>query len=272
MITTMCMKLKECKMNHFLKTGLKVCLPLIFLVLSVQNATAAQTICSNQTGHHDGYDYELWKDNGGTACMTLNSGGAFNCEWSNVSNMLTRKGKKFNSTQTHQQIGNISVDFGANYQPAGNSYLGIYGWTVSPLVEYYILESWGNWRPPGAQSKGTITVDGGTYDIYETTRYQKPSIQGTATFQQYWSVRRTKRTSGTISVSEHFQKWESMGMRMGKMYEVALVVEGYQSSGKADVYSNTLNIGGGGTNPGDGTGGDVPGGCGDSQPPQGGCQ
>src|SRR5690606_29906166 len=30
-----------------------------------------------------------------------------------------------------------------------------------------------------------------------------------------------------------------------KMYEVALTVEGYQSSGSADVYSNTLTIGGG---------------------------
>ena len=37
---------------------------------------------------------------------------------------------------------------------------------------------------------------------------------------------------------------------MGKMYEVALTVEGYQSSGSANVYSHTLSIGGGGgTNP-----------------------
>src|SRR5690606_34052255 len=73
---------------------------------------------------------------------------------------------------------------------------------------------------------------------------------GTATFKQYWSVRRSKRTSGTISVSEHFKAWESRGMTMGKMYEVTLTVEGYQSSGSANVYSHTLSIGGGGgTNP-----------------------
>lgn len=217
-------------------------------ILSAVSVQAATTITSNQTGNHDGYDYELWKDYG-NASMTLNSGGTFSCSWSNIGNVLFRKGKKFDSTKTHSQLGNISVSYGCDYRPSGNSYLCVYGWTQDPLVEYYIVDSWGDWRPPGASSKGTITVDGGTYDIYETTRTNQPSIIGTATFKQYWSVRRDKRTSGTISVSEHFKAWESRGMTMGKMYEVALTVEGYQSSGSANVYSHTLNIGGGGTTP-----------------------
>lgn len=45
-------------------------------------------------------------------------------------------------------------------------------------------------------------------------------------------------------MTEHFKKWESLGMPMGKLYEVALNVEGYQSSGYADVYKNNLTIGG----------------------------
>ena len=204
---------------------------------------AATTITSNTTGTIDGYDYELWKDSG-TTSMTLNGGGKFSCSWSNINNALFRIGKKFDSTKTHQQLGNITVNYGCNYQPNGNSYLCVYGWTKSPLVEYYIVESWGSWRPPGATSKGTITVDGGTYDVYETTRINQPSIEGTATFQQYWSVRTSKRTSGTISVSQHFNEWAKKGMTLGKMYEVALCVEGYQSSGTADVYSNTITIGG----------------------------
>ena len=53
-------------------------------------------------------------------------------------------------------------------------------------------------------------------------------------------------------MSEHFKAWENLGMPMGKMYEVALTVEGYQSSGSANVYSNTLTIGG---NSGGGDGG-----------------
>ena len=230
------MKMKKTK----LIVSLLMILTMMMPAMSVQ---AAQTIYNNETGVHDGYNYELWKDSGNTS-MTLNSGGTFSCQWSNINNALFRKGKKFNETQTHQQIGNISVTYGCDYQPNGNSYLCVYGWTSDPLVEYYIVDSWGSWRPPGATSKGTITVDGGTYDIYETTRVNQPSIKGTATFQQYWSVRTSKRTSGTISVSEHFKAWENRGMRLGKMYEVALTVEGYQSSGSANVYSHTLNIGG----------------------------
>lgn len=226
------------------KNKLVLAMLLCFSIMSTlfnTSVQAATTITSNDTGNHGGYDYELWKDSGNTS-MTLNDGGTFSCEWNNINNALFRKGKKYNETQTHQQIGDISVKFGCDYQPNGNSYLCIYGWTVDPLVEYYIVESWGSWRPPGATSKGTITVDDGTYDVYETTRTNQPSIKGTATFQQYWSVRTSKRTSGTISVSDHFNAWESRGMKMGKMYEVAFTVEGYQSSGSANVHTMSIEI------------------------------
>ncbi|NLL73203.1 MAG: carbohydrate-binding protein [Clostridiales bacterium] len=230
------------KQNNKLVLVILLCMSIVSTLFTTE-AEAAVTITSNETGTHGGYDYELWKDSGNTS-MTLNDGGTFSCEWSNINNALFRKGKKYNETQTHQQIGDIKVKYGCDYQPNGNSYLCVYGWTVDPLVEYYIVDSWGNWRPPGAQSKGTITVDGGTYDIYETTRENQPSIKGTATFQQYWSVRTSKRTSGTISVSDHFKAWESRGMRMGKMYEVAFTVEGYQSSGKANVHTMSVVING----------------------------
>lgn len=215
----------------------------ISLLLPSAEVFAAQTIYDNEIGTQDGYSYELWKDYG-TTSMTLNSGGTFSCQWSDIGNALFRKGIKFDCTKTYQQIGNISVNYGCNYQPNGNSYLCVYGWSKDPLVEYYIVESWGSWRPPGATAKGTITVDGGTYEVYETTRVNQPSIEGNTTFQQYWSVRTSKRTSGTISVTEHFKAWESMGMDMGKIYETALTVEGYQSSGSANVYQNEITVGG----------------------------
>lgn len=204
---------------------------------------AANTIYNNETGNQDGYDYELWKDTGNTS-MTLNAGGTFECSWSNINNALFRKGKKFDSTKTYKEIGNISFDYGCDYNPNGNSYLCVYGWTVDPLVEYYIVDSWGTWRPPGGTPRGQIQVDGGTYDVYVTTRENAPSIQGDTTFTQYFSVRTTKRTSGTISVSEHFKAWENMGLPCGKLYEAALNIEGYQSSGTANVYKNNMTIGG----------------------------
>lgn len=204
---------------------------------------AGTIYAENKTGSEDGYDFELWKDYG-TTSMELNGNGSFSCEWSNIGNALFRTGKKFDCTQTYKEIGNISVNYDVDYRPDGNSYLCVYGWTRSPLIEYYIVDSWGSWRPPGDTSIGTIEVDGATYDVYKTIRENQPSIDGDTTFYQYWSVRRDKTSSGTISVSQHFDAWEQMGLQLGKMYECALTVEGYQSNGYANVKKNDIQIGG----------------------------
>lgn len=214
-----------------------------------------QTLCiqgdSDQiTGEKDGFRYELWNQNSqGTACMTLGSGALFSGNWSGIENYLARRGLGFNQTQHHQQIGTFFADYNCNYNPlgaSGNSYLSVYGWTVNPLVEYYIIEDWRKWIPSmqdGVKSKGSITINGSTYDIYENTRVNQPSISGMTTFQQYFSIRRDKRSSGTINISDHFAKWESLGMELGKLHEVSFVVEGYQSSGNfafnaLDIYVN----------------------------------
>ncbi|HEY9060547.1 MAG TPA: glycoside hydrolase family 11 protein, partial [Pseudobacteroides sp.] len=204
---------------------------------------AGPTLTSNATGTIDGYNYEYWKDNG-TGTMTLNGGGTFSCSWSNINNILFRTGKKLGSTKAWQDYNGITIDYACNYQPNGNSYMAVYGWTEDPLVEYYIIDSYGTWKPPGngIPMKGTITVDGRTYEVYQNSR-TGPSIKGDTTFQQYWSICTSKRTSGTISVSEHFKAWEAKGMKMGKMYEVSMVVEGYQSSGKADMTKMNLSFG-----------------------------
>jgi endo-1,4-beta-xylanase len=230
------------KRNYFYKAELALCLNLIFLVLSIQNSSS-QTFCTQAgteriAGEKDGYRYELWNQNSqGTACMTLDSGALFSGEWDGIQNYLARRGLGYNQTQEHQEIGTFNATYNCNYNPStasGNSYLSVYGWTVNPLKEYYIIEDWRNWIPSmaaGATQKGTINVNGSIYDIYVNTRVNQPSIVGNTTFQQYFSIRRNIRNSGTINISEHFNMWESLGMEMGKMYEVSFVVEGYQSSG-----------------------------------------
>ncbi len=194
-------------------------------------------------GEEDGFSYELWKDSGITT-MTLTGDGKFTCEWTDINNALFRTGKKFDCTETYKEIGNIELEYEVDYQPDGNSYLCLYGWTREPLVEYYVVDSWGSWRPPGGNPVGTIEVDGGVYDVYRTLRVNQPSIDGNTTFEQYWSVRQEKRTEGTINAAAHFMNWEALGMKMGKMYEAALTVEGYQSKGKAEILKNNLKIGG----------------------------
>ena len=216
---------------------------------TTQAETETLVFTENITGSADGYDYELWKDEGDTVFNVEPGGGCFSCEWKNINNALFRRGQKFDCTMTYEELGNISVDYGVDYQPNGNSYMCVYGWTREPLIEFYIVESWGTWRPPGAPFPiGSVTVDGAEYEIYKTTRYEQPSIDDIQTFDQYWSVRKQKPTAdgskleGTISVSKHFDAWKKCGLELGKMYEVALTIEGYQSSGKAEIYKNDLRI------------------------------
>ncbi|MDC0681032.1 glycoside hydrolase family 11 protein [Sorangium atrum] len=189
--------------------------------------TSEQPVCSNQSGDHCGFYYQLWKDQG-TGCLT-NTADGFSVEWSDINNLLGRKGLRPGS-------GNQIVTYEADFQPNGNAYLGVYGWTKSPAVEYYIIDGWGTWRPPGGSgAMGTVTSDGGVYDIYKTQRSEVLAIDGINAPYQFWSVRKQKRTSGTITVANHFDAWQKLGMNMGSLSEVSMLVEGYQSSGRADV-------------------------------------
>jgi endo-1,4-beta-xylanase len=236
-----------------------------------ENIFTGETLTSSsneqETRKVNGYDYELWNQNKqGTTSMTIGNGengGTFKCSWSGILNVLFRAGRKFNQTQTHSQIGTISIEYNASaFSITGDvGYLSVYGWVTggSPdeLIEYYIVERRGNYNPgasgPSSVNMGTATIDGGTYTFYVTTRTNQPSIQGTKTFKQYWSIRNSNRTSGTISVSEHFNKWAALaavsGTTMtsisnGKMYEVALKVEGYNNNGSAEINKNILSING----------------------------
>ncbi|PNP50000.1 hypothetical protein THARTR1_09331 [Trichoderma harzianum] len=124
---------------------------------------------------------------------------------------------------------NFSGSFGVN---SGTGLLSVYGWSTNPLVEYYIMEDNHNYPAQGTV-KGTVTSDGATYTIYENTRVNEPSIQGTATFNQYISVRNSPRTSGTVTVQNHFNAWASHGMNLGSMNYQVVAIEGWGGSGSA---------------------------------------
>ena len=218
---------------------------LIFAItLLVQKSNAQEYCISNSdqiTGTKDGFRYELWNQNTeGTACMTVGNGALFSGEWDGILNYLARRGLGYDQTQEHQEYGRFFATYDCDYNPnssSGNSYLSIYGWTVDPLIEFYIIEDWRNWIPSmagGSVNRGSFDVNDGTYDIVENTRTNQPSIVGTATFQQYFSIRRSVRNSGSINISDHFEEWESLGLELGKLHEVSFVVEGYQSSGSFD--------------------------------------
>lgn len=215
--------------------------------------TGGTKYCSNSKGTADGsYAYELWSNGTGSGCMTVYGVDAkFSATWTSAGDFLARIGLGFDETKTPAQIGTISSDF-AESKTGGDGlvYVGVYGWTVSPLREYYIIDDWGTSKPADTASDGTprtkvgtITVDGDSYDVWKHTQTNKPAITGdNQTFDQYFSVRQTARQCGHISISEHFSQWGTLGLQLGNLEEAKLLVEAQNSTGTIEFTTATVVV------------------------------
>lgn len=132
----------------------------------------------------------------------------------------------------HEEYGTIYAQFVANKSGTGGpfSYIGIYGWSNDPCVEWYIIDdSYGNlpFNPGSTVNKGQIEVDGGVYDVYtrDTTGTGGSRCSGVSNWAQYYSIRTSKRSCGLISISQHFQKWEEKQMNLGSLLEAKILIE-----------------------------------------------
>ena len=89
---------------------------------------------------------------------------------------------------------------------------------------------------------GNFTSEEGTYEIFQSTRVNKPSIEGTRTFQQYWSVRTEQRTAGAVTMQRHYDEWAKVGLRLGYHDYMILATEGYTSGSTTSSGTSSITV------------------------------
>jgi len=179
----------------------KVLLLVSAVALAFLLSVTQQSNASGGTGSNGGYFWSLYYS-GGSASITFPSGGGnFAISWSGCSDMVGGKGWSTGSAQS------IGYNVGS---ASGYNVIAIYGWTTSPLIEYYVCELGSN---ANGTKVNTVSSDGHTYTFYKHQQVNQPSIQGTATFWQYldnWGGS-SKGANHTVTMGNHVNNWKSNG-------------------------------------------------------------
>ncbi|KAI0025802.1 xyn11C [Xylariomycetidae sp. FL0641] len=220
----------------------KVILATVLLVQGVLSAPVpddaprpVEELIARGNERRQGYYWSFWQEGSGSHNCQQGSGGSYTAKWSGGGGFVCGKGWSYG--------GNRAVKYSGTYEPEGPGYLSVYGWTRNPLIEYYIMDAHGDLEPnePWTE-KGNFTTEEGTYTVYTSTRTNKPSIVGTATFQQYWSVRTEQRIGGTITTGDHFDAWNSFGMKLGGHDYMILATEGYANGDNTASGSSSITL------------------------------
>jgi len=177
------------------------------LILSALIAGCASMAAnaSGGTGSDHGYFWSLYYS-GGSASISFPSAGTyagnFAISWSGCSDMVGGKGWSTGSAR--------SIGYNCGSLSGTHNFFGIYGWTTSPLIEYYVCEI-------GSVVNGTyvgsVSSDGHSYSVYKHQQVNQPSIQGTATFWQYLDTWGGSGTGAnhTVTMGNHVSYWQAHG-------------------------------------------------------------
>jgi endo-1,4-beta-xylanase len=153
-------------------------------------------------GTNNGYFWSLYREGGSASITFPNGGGNFQINYSGVNDVVGGKGWSTGSSRT--------IGYNIGYVSGSYNFVGIYGWTTNPLIEYYVAEKG---SVTGGTSFGSVSSDGHTYSCYKQQRVNAPSIIGTATFWQYkdtWGGAPTGQ-NGKVTMGNHINNWRSRG-------------------------------------------------------------
>jgi hypothetical protein len=203
-----------------------------------------------ESGSYGSYQWFGWENGSGGCFITYaNADAAFSATWDNSGDFMARVGLQWDGTKTYDELGTITARFAETKTgtDGGYSYIGIYGLSVSPCVEFYIVDDSFTAMPIKPYSgikKGTAVIDGETYAFYgfPMTGTGPASCPGRSPWTQIWSVRQTARQCGQVSVADHFKEWRKLGTIVGNLIEVSLVVETLGGSGRVDFTTGSMTV------------------------------
>jgi hypothetical protein len=206
--------------------------------------SGAQQHSGNGVGGEGNLAWEIWS-NTGEGELTTYSVPAFSGSWNEAGGYLGRLGYEWGGFGSdpgpYETHGTIIAQFVSNKTgTAGQySYVGMYGWSVDPCVEWYVVDdSFNNMpiNPGGTTNEGEVDIDGGTYIMYTrpTTGSGGTRCEGVTNWIQYYSVRKTARRCGQISLTAHFDAWKGLGMELGNLLEAKIIVEVGGGTGRVD--------------------------------------
>ena len=192
---------------------------------SDQNADVAPSVHLKSTGTDHGYFYQCYVSSGSGSISFPQAGtyaGNFAASWSNVGDIVAGKGWNPGSSSR-------TVNYNCGSLTGSYNFFGVYGWTTSPLIEYYVCELGS--VTYAATYIGSVTSDGHSYGVYKHQQVNQPSIQGTATFWQYLSQWGGSSTGSNhaVTMSNHWNYWSSHIGAMGSPNLQILAVEAYSN-------------------------------------------
>lgn len=173
---------------------------------------------SHATGHVGDVFFTHWKD-GGEASFKLDEQGNFKIDW--IGGDYNYVGGPGWERGDRNRVIGYRLD-----EDSGASYATLYGWgydkDMDPadpahLVEYYIVQRGVREPGQGGEQGVTFTSNGVEYTTWRTVRTQKPSINNTATFYQYWSKPKEQMPLGVdhkIIFADHVKAWEANGWKL----------------------------------------------------------
>jgi endo-1,4-beta-xylanase len=201
-----------------MKSALTISAVMLLMLSSCSKETSDEQIAtpkkpssarlSNGTGTDHGYFYSIYTS-GGTTDLTFPNAnqyaGNFQITYSNVGDVVGGKGWNPGAARIiNYNVGTLTGSY---------NFVGVYGWTRSPLIEYYVVEK-GNIPLQGGPSVNTISSDGHNYNFGKHKQINQPNITGVnGDFWQYidnWGGQ-TFNGNKSINMANHINNWRSRG-------------------------------------------------------------